>query len=54
MIFISKSRRSNSLLSQQLRSVLSGSPLPFPIPEESNPMEGMPFLPLSDYRYNYF
>ena len=54
MIFISKSRRSNSLLSQQLRSVISGSPLPCPIPEDPNPMEGMPFLPLSDYRYNYF
>ncbi len=53
-LFLPKSRRSNSLLSQQLRSVLSGSPLPCPIPEDPNPMEGMPFLPLSDYRYNYF
>lgn len=52
-IFISKSRKSNSLLIQQLRSVISGSPLPCPIPEDPNPFDGMPFLPLSDYRYNY-
>ncbi|WP_306545852.1 hypothetical protein, partial [Desulfobulbus sp.] len=51
--FHPKSRRSNSLLSQQLRSVLSGSPLPCPIPEDPNSFDGMPFLPLSDYRYNY-